>query len=512
MKWLAVILVAYVALFARAATYDFVWDDVQEIATNPAFDRPLVDGLTTTQTERTDPELTQLSTIQLAYDSYRPLLFASYWVDIRLWGRSATALHVVNLVLGALAIALAYLVARRWTDSQAIAVIATAVFALHPAQIETVAYISARGDLLAGTLALAATYAALRGWRAACAAAFAASLLTKEAYIGLPLALAVLQWLRGGVGGAYSPPNDKPRWSLLGALGGVAAAYFVVRALVVTATTGGALGHALVALPGVWLEYVKVALLPFDLSTERLHRAAFTVPGWIVWAAGGAGLWLVRKRAPAAVAGVAWFAILLGPAAVPVTSTGVVADRYLYAPLLGLALAVALAGQHALAARPKLRLPLVAAGVLWALLLAVIAWIQVPVWRDNRALYTHAVEMAPDSSAAHYRIAYLDVIAGDCPSALPELERAVELDEGNVRAWNNLGVCYLRTQRYADAEPALLRAVTANPAHFRAWFNLGVARLALGKRADGCAALRRALAIRPNYDAATHELRASCPP
>jgi Tfp pilus assembly protein PilF len=189
----------------------------------------------------------------------------------------------------------------------------------------------------------------------------------------------------------------------------------------------------------------------------------------------------------------------------------VVADRYLYAPLLGLAIAIVLAGQLAIAARPRLARPLYAAGALWALLLLVIAWIQVPVWRDNRALYTHAVAMAPDSSNAHYRLAFLDVIAGDCASALPELELAVTLDATNVRAWNNLGVCYLRTQRFADAEPALAHAVEANPAHFRAWFNLGVARLALGKRAEGCAALRRAVEIRPSYDAALRELRASCP-
>jgi len=501
MKYLAVILVAYVALLARAATYDFVWDDVQEIATNPAFDQPLVDGLTSTQTERTDPELTQLQSIQLAYDSYRPLLFLTYWVDISLWGRSATALHIVNLVLGALAIVLAFLVARRWTGSQPLALVATVIFALHPAQIEAVAYISARGDLLAGVFAVAATYALLRGWLALAAVAFAASLFTKEAYIGLPVALAVLQWAKDG----------RPRWLHIAALLGVAAAYLVVRSLVVTATTGGALGHAFVGLPGVWLEYLKLALLPFDLSTERLHRSAFVPAGWVVAVLATIGLVLARKRAPLAVAAVAWFAILLGPAAVPVTSTGVVADRYLYAPLLGLALAIVLVGERAIAARPKLAKPLYAAGAVWALLLLVIAWIQVPVWRDNRALYTHAVAMAPDSSTAHYRLAYLDVIAGDCASALSELELAVTLDATNVRAWNNLGVCFLRTQRFADAEPALAHALEANPAHFRAWFNLGVARLALGKRAEGCAALRRAVEIRPSYDAALRELRASCP-
>src|SRR5262245_23580499 len=109
---LALILVAYLALFGRSVTYGFVWDDVHEIEHAPIFDAPLVDGLTATQTERTDPTLTELSSIQLAYDSYRPALFATYWFEIRMWGRSAGPMHGTNLVLGALAIIGVFFLAR----------------------------------------------------------------------------------------------------------------------------------------------------------------------------------------------------------------------------------------------------------------------------------------------------------------------------------------------------------------------------------------------------------------
>ena len=88
------------------------------------------------------------------------------------------------------------------------ALLATAIFALHPLQVETVAYVSGRGDLLAGLFALLAVASALRfeqeadrkrrgAWLFVGTACLLASLLCKEAYIGLPIALAGVALARG---------------------------------------------------------------------------------------------------------------------------------------------------------------------------------------------------------------------------------------------------------------------------------------------------------------------------
>ena len=505
---LAGIVVAFVVSLGRTAGYGFVWDDVREIERNPAFDQPLVDGLGMTQTERTDPDLTELSTIKLAYDSYRPLLFASYWVDIQLWGRSATALHLVNVLLGVLAIVLAYLVLRRWL-APPLAALATGVFALHPVQIEAVAYISGRGDLLAGVLALCATLAALHaldaerpaGWFALAALAFAASLLTKEAYLGLPIAIAVLAWARERV---------RARWWVPAGLLAVIAGYLVLRAAIVTSTSGGSAGAALLALPGIVLEYVRILLLPFDLSTERMLHGSYTVPGWIIGAAAIAlAIWR-GGRAREVVAGAGWMVALLAPSAIAIASMRVVADRYAYLATLGAA-AVLVSGGAALVRRwPRLRVAVLAVAALWALLALVVAWRQVPVWRDNAALYGHAAEMTPESSSAQYRLGFLDAEAGRWDEAIARFEAAIELDPRNVLALNNLGVGLMRRNDHAAAASVLARAVELHPAHFRAWFNLGLARLGLGDRAGGCAAIARALEINPRYAAALAQQRARC--
>ena len=516
---LAVIALAFVLSLGRTVDYGYVWDDGPEIERNAAFDRPLLDGLLLTQTQRAVPELADLPSLQFGYDSYRPLLYATYWCDIHAWGRDAGALHRTNVVLGALAVLLAYLVARRWLGSP-LALVPTALFALHPAQIETVAYVSARGDLLAGLFALAATYGVLRAvdarargraiaWTGAAAVAFAASLLSKEAYLALPLALGVL---------VASRPGGRARWWSAAALLGVAIAYVPVRGAMVATVTSPAYGGALAALPGVLLDYARIAALPFDLSIERAPHGS-VVLGWAI-AVGVVAVvawrWLIAGRvlppvwARPALAGVAWAVVLLGPSAIAVHTTNVVADRYLYLPLFGLGVAAAAAGARVAQARPRLARPLIIAAALWAAMLAVVAWQQVPVWQDMRALYEHALEIAPDSARAHYRVAVLDTEAGRWDLAVPELERAIELDPASFDALNNLGVYELRTNRSADAEALLTRAVAANPAHFRSWLNLGLAQLAQGHRDAGCASIAHALAINPRYEAARVEQQRSC--
>jgi hypothetical protein len=510
---LALIVALYALSLGRACSYDFVWDDVPEIANDASFDRPLGDGVRLTQTERGAPDLAGLPSLQFAADSYRPLLYATYWVDIRLWGRDAGALHRTSVVLGGLAVVMAWLLARRWLGGP-LALVPTAVFALHPLQIEAVAYVSGRGDVLAGLFAMASAYAALRAaervaagagrrgavaWTVGAALAFALSLLAKESCLALPVAAAAVVAMRCGL---------RRGWWIAAALVAVAVGYLALRAAVVSTVAHPAFGAGVVGLPGALLEYARVFALPFDLSIERQARDAYV---WIGLAVAvvviAATLWAWRPPVGAASAGVVWAIALIAPAAIAVRTTGVVADRYAYAPLLGAAIAVTAACAAARAG--AWRRVAIAAAALWGLMIAAVSWQQVPVWRDMATLYTHAVDMEPDSASAQYRVAVLDMQAGNWDDAAARLARAIELDPRNVDALNNLGVYALRTGDAARAKDLLARAVAANPAHFRSWLNLGLAELALGDRAGGCASIARALAIDPGYAAAA-AAAASC--
>lgn len=520
---LGCILLGFLASLGRACEYEFVWDDVPEIQNSAAFQRPLREGLVLTQVERGAADLADLDALEFTYDSYRPVTFASYWLDIAIWGRSPRALHRTNVVLGGLAIVLAFMLVRRWLGPR-LASPAAALFALHPIQIETVAYVSARGDLLAGLFALGSAYAALRAldasrnaagvaWAGLAVLAFAASLLAKESYLALPGALTLIAWGR-------RPPSSR-RWWLVGSLFVTAFVYVPFRSAMVDVHEPNPLLDAVAGLPGLVVDSLRIFVLPFDLSIERTVGTDATL-GWavlvavvavLVWSwrrARAAAIWIAP---PAVLPAFCWFVLLLVPSSVVVARTGTLADRYLYLPLLGVAIclsslmAALLENEHIQRAT---RRALLVASIAWSTIVLAVAWMQVPVWRDRSSLYHHALAIESTSSRAHYRVAVLEIERDRWDVAIPLLQRAIELDPANVEALNNLGVYYLRRARPAWAEQFLLRAVAWNPGRFKTWMNLGLAQLAIGRREAGCSAILRALKINPKYIAAQRARTESC--
>jgi hypothetical protein len=526
----AVVLAVFALVYGRAAGHDFVWDDLPNIVENAYYDVALGEALRSTQLDHMDPELLGTVGLPMAYESYRPLLFLSYRLDAAVFERSPLAMHVHNLLLGALIVALAgWIFAQLLSDPRA-ALLATAVFALHPLQTEVLCYVSARGGLLSTLLALLATAAY---WAAlapdasvrrrilatlAAAVAFLASLAVKEAWMTLPLALAGLAHARGRLRTAALP---------LAVLCVVPCVYFALRVLLIGSELSGVdpeIGlRALANAPAHALAYLRIFVAPYDLSIERLGQtnALARGAGWIFW---GAVCFAVLRGVPArrpgasaalrlAAAGLLWFAVLLVPATVPMETMGVRADRYAALPLFGAALALGAssgplwrrraAGIHALPA---------AAGV-WALTCLVVTIGQVSVWRDNTALYAHSLLVEPGSAMAHYRLGVLAARGQRWPEALDHFENAEQLNGSHVFVLNNLGVAYLNHRRLEEAEAALQRVLAiGGEHHFRAWNNLAQVHFARAERERGCAALERSLAINPAYPFAQRNHAHFCAP
>src|SRR5205814_4451915 len=109
----------------------------------------------------TPPELRTLDGLRRiwfqprAIAQYYPLVFSSYWLEQRLWGDSTTGYHLVNLLLhiGCVVLVLKILRLLRVPGAE----LAAIIFALHPVNVETVAWISERKNVLSGVFGLAAT-------------------------------------------------------------------------------------------------------------------------------------------------------------------------------------------------------------------------------------------------------------------------------------------------------------------------------------------------------------------
>ena len=519
------LLVVYGLVYARALGHGFVWDDHSSVEEAAHFEAPLVRGLRSTQHDFLDRSILHDVQLSVPYESYRPLLFLSYSLDDALFGRSAVAMHAHNLLLGMVCALLAGWVCSLVLGSSRLGLCAAALFALHPLQTEGVCYVSARGDLLCACFALLASGAFLSSARAdearrriglalAASLAFALSLTAKESSAGLPLALAVWALALGRL--------RQSRPALLG-MAAAAVVYAGVRVAIVGAELsrvdrGNALA-AIESLPALGLQYLRIFLLPNDLSIERLaaHGGSALLLGWLLLAGLAVlgalalhdrfGSWSRSTRT--AWAGAAWFYLLLAPATLASESMGVAADRYAVLPILGACVAlVALAVQARGSKRGRWVLPAVAA---WGVLLLTISGAQVSVWRSDETLYRNSLLVEPESSMAHYRMGVLRARAQDWGGALGFFERAVDLDGENIRALNNAGVAYLNLGRLDRAEGVLDRTLRlSGEKNFRAWNNLAMLRFAQRRAEHACAALQRSLSINSEYAVALDNYAKNC--
>jgi hypothetical protein len=292
------------------------------------------------------------------------------------------------------------------------------LFAIHPIQVEAVAWVTGMRDLLAGLFAVLALWQYTRAaeGRRACwvgaAVAFAAALLSKPAAVVLPvMAMAIDVWVVG-----------RPwRKALVPAAIGLAC--FALPTLLVThlaqssdvPTPGPAINRLWVAGESLTF-YVRKVLWPAHLSLDYGRRpgkvlghawvyAELVVPILLLVAA-----WVGRRRWPLMWVAVVLFFVALLPTSglVPFNFQyfSTVTDHYAYLAMLGAALAAA-----ALLARLQ---PTPAAWPIAGLVLLVLAvrsFAQTGYWRDNATVWHHAGDVVPGDFTAETELGMFDVAA-----------------------------------------------------------------------------------------------------
>ncbi len=237
---LATLAIALVCGIGSANVLDaeFVAGDLQFIVENPAIRRP--DVLVTAFTRG----YWWVGGDADAGSYYRPLLVLTDALDFAVWGPRSLGFHLTSTLLYIVACALVFALARAVTRSPFAAIGAALVFAAHPIHAHATSYVSARSTVLCAAFYVGALVAALRFRRdaargrargrdlAVALGCYAGGLLTLEAAVTLPIALAVVLWPSRRVARA-------PLVRFAAAVVGVSAAYLVARRLAL----GGVLSH-----------------------------------------------------------------------------------------------------------------------------------------------------------------------------------------------------------------------------------------------------------------------------
>lgn len=354
----------------------------------------------------------EAATSAVAYRPMRPCLSA---LDYSLWGLDARGFHLTNNVLHLAAVLLMFGLMRGMGVSRGSAFLAAAVFGLHAANVEAVAWVKNRTILSAAVFLLLTLIAGvLRGRWGLASAVFALALLSHEQSAAGALWAVVL------IGTLQTSQTVGRTWTLWGVL----VVYFGVRAL---ATAEGLAGAGLGAEAG-WLErvvatvgtYAHVCALPIGLNLERPAMGGFGVTvGLVVIALVLAGAW---RRGGKGIALCGGFVLLLAPVSNVVQvnpSFGrLIAEQRLYLPLVPLcALAVG-----AFRGRGK-RLLLLA--------LVVVSGARVSQrtldWQSSRTIYADAVVKAPADFKALYNLADAFADQGRDCAAVRQYEKSLAL-------------------------------------------------------------------------------------
>lgn len=386
--------------------------------------------------------------------------------------RNPALYHALNLVLHAGATFAAFLLIRSLVPGVLAAFAGAAVFAVHPLQVEPVAWVAGMNNVLAGGLAIAAAWLYVLHARAddrrrrttlliATCATGALAMLAKPTAVVAPLLMLWIDLAALRRGWRRAVAATLPAFAIA-----------VVLAIVArTIQPAEEIDRPPLAFrPVVALDalafYAGKLIWPADLTIDYgrtpqwLSASAARYYTWIVPAAVLLAAVLLARRWRWLLVGAGWFALAmlptLGLLAFDFQRYSTVADRYAYLSIVGAGVIVA----AAVAARPRVSAPVAAIGIL---ALAAGTFMQSLHWEDDLSLMSRAIAVNPDSLAGNRTIAAILVDAGRADDALRFATRAVERHPRSADAWANLAAARMARGDFPAAVAAYERGLSLRP-------------------------------------------------
>jgi len=486
--------------YIPAMNAGFVWDDDDYVTKNQLLIAP--DGL---------------KRIWFSLDSpsqYFPLVYTTFRVEHAIWGFNPRGYHVVNIILHVMNALLLWVVLTRLGIRGAW--FGAILWALHPVNVESVAWITERKNTLSTLLYLVSILAWMRfiegrgkgdwAFYGLSLALFQLALFAKTTVCSLPAVLLLILWVK----------NKKIDWCRLG---------HIVPYLIL------GIGMGVVSIwwerhrQGTWgsefsfsvIERILIASRALWFYVGKLiwpSKLVFSYPKWRInpddpwqysWLVGcflvGLILWLRRgKISKPTIAALIFFAVSLAPTlgfiSLYTFRYTFVADHYQYVASMGL---VALFGGAIAMARGRGQVPLRLGMIVLVLVYGVLTWKQASAYKDAETLWRDAISKNPRCAIAHNNLANILDRKGKTDDAMVHYYRAIEIDPSLAEVHLNLAIALTERQRYEEAADECKKTIELCPEFPEAHYRLGVALARQNKNAEALQAYAYAIRLKPDY-------------
>lgn len=458
--------------------------------------------------------------------NWHPLTWLSHMADVSLFGAAPGPQHLVNAVLHLANVLLLFFGLSRMTGAVWRSAFAAALFAVHPLNVESVAWIAERKNLLSTfflllTIGAYARYAADRSIRryATVALLFALALMCKPMPVTLPLLLLLLDiWPLGRLdarsGQVAGAGAARSRLIRLAAekLPLLALSIASSAVTLVAQSEGGALrtlrmvplGHRIANALVSHAKYLSDAVWPSALAPY--YPLPPEIPAWQVAAsvallAGLTSLAVrVRRTRPCWLSGWLWYLVAMLPV-IGLVQVGqaAMADRYAYVPMIGLFVAFSWGASEPFSGKSPLRIAGAIIGIALIAALSMVSARQAARWGDGERLYLHTRSVTGDNWLASNNLGLIHEARGDYRKAAWFFREAIRIDPREPGSWNNLGMVLESVGESTEAVSLYREALRRDPESAEAWNNLAVSNNSLGRVGTAIENLREAIRLRPEY-------------
>lgn len=437
---------------------------------------------------------------------YRPMQTLAYFIVYQFVGLEPAGFHLLNLILHAANGVLVYfLMIRRLSLQPAWALMAAALWTVHPIHTEAVTYMSATADPLHTLFVLLAvyTFGHHRWWSLGF---FVAGLLSKESAIVTPLLIMAVLALKSKR--LFNPKTyfvTWPHWVLV-------AVYLIARKTVLDFDDT----FSFYAEPNIYTEnisyrfltflgtlpmYLKLLLWPTGLHMERDFPvfAGWTLDpilGAVLLLLAAATIWLERAKEfrPGSTAALWFFMAHIPHTGVLLPVNSLFLEHWMYLPSIGLFAGLFL-GLEKLVVKPQRLWPVVVPAVV---ALSVCTFRQNRVWSDAITFYEHILRYAKGTTRVFNNLGMAYAEKGLSEKAIEQYMRAVEIKDSYPQVRHNLGEEYMRLGRPQDAIKQLERAIEIDPRFYYSYKNLAVIYQDMGDMAKARYYYNMYQTLRPN--------------